>query len=114
MANTSKPLRKRVKRAAARGERLLIMDEVWTMSQSSRAARDSTLTSAQRAWRARTPDVVRFDPKAGGYQELIKQLGGTVIPMRSGDDIDVGTLGKGKASLLQVVPASKLAHDVKN
>lgn len=107
MANTPKPLRKRAKRAAARGERLLIMDEAWTVAESGWAGGVSTFASA------RNPHVVRFDPKIG-YRELIKQLGGTVIPMRSGEDIDIGTLGKGKASLMQVVPVSKLDHDVKN
>lgn len=108
MANTPKPLRKRAKRAAARGERLLIMDEAWTVAESGWAGGISTFASA------RNPHVVRFDLKAGGYQELIKQLGGTVIPMRSGEDIDIGALDKGKASLMQVVPVSKLDHDVKN
>lgn len=108
MANIPKPLRKKVKRAVARGERLIIMDEAWSMAQNGWAGGVSTFTSA------RSPQVVLFDPKAGGYQELIKQLGGTVIPMRSGEDIDSGTLGKGKASLMQVVPASKLDHDGKN
>lgn len=96
MANTPKPFRKRAKRAAARGERLLIMDEAWTMAESGWAGGISTFASA------RSPHVVRFDLKAAGYRELIKQLGGTVIPMRNGKDIDIGTLGKGKASRMKV------------
>lgn len=111
MANTPKPIRKALKRASVRGNGLMIVDEAWTMAQSSRSVRDSMPTSA---WRERTPYVVEFDPQEAGYQELIKQLGGTIVPAQSGDDIDVGTLGKGKASLMQVVPASKLDHDVKN
>ena len=42
MANTPKPFRKRAKRAAARGERLLIMDEAWTVAESGWAGGVST------------------------------------------------------------------------
>lgn len=90
MAHTPKPIRKALKRAQARSEPWMIVDEAWSIEPST-TARDWLKQSARDARRTRRSHSLEYDPKRE-WLNLAKQQGGHRV------DLSVSSHGR---SLLQ-------------